>query len=362
MKIWTYQEMKAKVLGDLDLYDETFISPNEIAGYFNEATSEAAAEIHDLNQDYFLTRFYMPMVSGTSVYALPPNIYANKIRGIIYANGSLIYEVKKLKRRGLFENIANIQQYGAADYYKYILANHVAGQATLELYPASRDTAILPPTTGSFTPMILWFLRNVTRVPMVAYNGDLAELTNIELLAPSQINIGTDVITTFAGTTTIGIPQQGVPGATPSSIAYVTGDVVQVQAGPGGTLPAPLAARTDYYVIATGAGLIKLATSLANATAGVAIDITTVGTVYMLLQVRATTAIVKAQLIDIPEFATFIMQWVKCRCMGKEDPRLESELNMLIQQKKEMVDSLTNAVPDDNDEIMPDFSHYQDLS
>lgn len=362
MKIWTYQEMKAKVLGDLDLYDETFISPNEVAGYFNEATSEAGAEIHDLNQDYFLTRFYMPLVAGTQSYALPTNIYANKIRGIVYANGSLIYEVKKLRRRGLFEAIANIQAYGSADYYNYILANHVPGQATLELYPTSRDTAILPPTTGSFTPIILWYLRNVARVPMVAYNGDLAELTNTELLAPTQINPATDTLATFAGTATIGIPQQGVPGANPSSIAYVTGDIVQVSAGPGGALPSPLVAKTDYYVIALGGGAIKLATSLANATTGTAIDITTTGTVYMLMQVRATTAIVKAHLIDIPEFATFIMQWVKCRCMGKEDPRLESELNMLVQQKKEMVDSLTSAVPDDNDEIFPDFSLYQDMS
>lgn len=362
MKIWTYQEMKAKVLGDLDLYDETFISPNEVAGYFNEATSEAAAEIHDLNQDYFLTKFFMPLVSGTYIYALPTNIYANKIRGIVYANGTLIYEVKKLKRQGLFENIANINQYGAADYYSYILANHVPGQATLELYPPSRDTAILPPATNYFTPMTLWFLRNVARVPMVAYNGDLAELTNTELLAPTQINAGTDSIATFSGTTTIGIPQQGVPGASPSSIAYVTGDIVQVSAGPGGTLPSPLLANTDYYVIALGAGAIKLATSLANATTGTAIDLTTSGTVYMLMKVRATTAIVKAHLIDIPEFATFIMQWVKCRCMGKEDPRLESELQMLVQQKKEMVDALTNAVPDDNSEIYPDFSHYSDLS
>lgn len=43
------------------------------------------------------------------------------------------------------------------------------------------------------------------------------------------------------------------------------------------TLPAPLAATTDYFVIVVDANNIKLATTLANAQAGTAIDITDAG-------------------------------------------------------------------------------------
>jgi hypothetical protein len=45
-----------------------------------------------------------------------------------------------------------------------------------------------------------------------------------------------------------------------------------------GTLPAPLATATEYYIIYVNATTIKLATTLANAYAGVWIDITTTGT------------------------------------------------------------------------------------
>lgn len=361
MKIWTYQEMKAKVFTDIDLLDETFVSANEVAGYFNEALGEAAAEICELNQDYFRTKYFLPLVTGTSVYSLPFNIYANKIRGILYSNGSLIYQVRKYRRRNEFENIVNTDQFGAADAYKYDLINDVPGQSKLELHPTSRDTAILPPAVGPFTPMTMWYIRNVARVPMVAFNGNPAELCNLELIAPSAVNPITDQIQTLSGVTT-GIHQQGVVGAWPGSIPYVTGDIVQVSTISSGVLPAPLVVNTNYYVIALGSGVIKLATSLVNAFAGTAIDLTTAGTVHLTIRVGATTAITNATLIDIPEFSTFIMQWVKCRVMGKEDPRLAGELETLVMQKKEMVDTLTNAVPDDDDQIQADFSHYEECS
>jgi len=57
-----------------------------------------------------------------------------------------------------------------------------------------------------------------------------------------------------------------------------TGDGAALVSNAGGGLPAPLAAATDYYVIKVDADNFKLATTLANAYAGVAIDITTNGT------------------------------------------------------------------------------------
>lgn len=57
---------------------------------------------------------------------------------------------------------------------------------------------------------------------------------------------------------------------------YTTGELVQVSSST--TLPAGLAAATDYYVIRVSATLIQLATSLANARTGTQIDITDAGT------------------------------------------------------------------------------------
>jgi hypothetical protein len=57
---------------------------------------------------------------------------------------------------------------------------------------------------------------------------------------------------------------------------YPTG--LKGQVSSTATLPAGLSAATDYFVIATTANTYKLATSLANAQAGTAIDITNQGT------------------------------------------------------------------------------------
>jgi len=56
---------------------------------------------------------------------------------------------------------------------------------------------------------------------------------------------------------------------------FQTGSVVQVATSD--TLPAGLSALTDYYVIRLTSGTFKLASSLANALAGTAVDITDVG-------------------------------------------------------------------------------------
>lgn len=60
--------------------------------------------------------------------------------------------------------------------------------------------------------------------------------------------------------------------------ALETGDGPINVSNSGGALPAPLAAATPYYVIKVDADNIKLATSVANAYAGTAIDLTTNGT------------------------------------------------------------------------------------
>jgi len=49
--------------------------------------------------------------------------------------------------------------------------------------------------------------------------------------------------------------------------------------------------------------------------------------------------------------------------MAKDkDPGLSQEVSKLESMKKQMVDTLTNGIPDDDDTIEPDFSAYQELS
>lgn len=78
---------------------------------------------------------------------------------------------------------------------------------------------------------------------------------------------------------------------------YATGLNLEVS---GGTPPAPLAASTEYFVIKVDANTIKLATSLVNANAGTAINLTTTGTggPFTLTPVTADIDVVLQQSVD----------------------------------------------------------------
>ena len=128
MKLWTYKEALDKIVLDNDLAEifltnQAFVTKNEMIGYFNEALTDAESEIQAANKDYFLTKYYIPLVEGVKTYNLPENIMANKIRGILYSNGSLTYAVEPLKRLDKFENMELLDKYGTTNYYSYNLKN-----------------------------------------------------------------------------------------------------------------------------------------------------------------------------------------------------------------------------------------------
>lgn len=359
MKIFTLSEIENDIKDALDLQEEEFISLDELARYINEGLNEAESEIMELNQDYFLAKGFLPLVSGTNSYDLPNNIYANKIRGIMYMNGSIQYPIDQYRRKFKFADIANTEQFGVADDYRYFLQNDVPGQAKLILQPTSRDTAVLAPYASRVTPAVMWYIRNCSRVPMAD------EYCNPEVIAPAQVSIANDTIQTYSGDVSAdpGIVSQGKPGAFPGAITYITGDAIMFEKGPGATLPSPLVEGTVYYAIATGSGLIKVATSYTNAIAGTAINLTAAGTIYFIMTVAATAAIQRATLLDIPEFSSFVIQWTKCRCYEKEmDPRLESAALTLKSQKQQMIDTLTQGIEDDDNAIQMDFSSYFDMN
>lgn len=342
-KIWTFDQMNTKIRTDIDLLeedpDEQFVKKSEMIGYTNEAISEAEADIMSLNEDYFLASDYMPLIQGTSVYDLPKNIYAQKIRRVMYSNGSIIYPVKRIRNLSKFEKIAFGRQYSGSDDYQYFMSNSSPGNVQMELIPAARETAILPPLGGSFTPIERWYIRNANRIP---YIGDF---TNAETILPSAINATSNTI------------------AVNPSVTYVTGDQVKLTVASGYTMPGGLTASTIYYVIAISSISIKLATTLQNAKAGTAIDITSVGAGYFTLKVAATDAIIDATVIDIPEFSTFIMEWVKVNCLFKDgDPRMATSIAKMEEQRKMMLETLVKAEPDDDDFIEADFSFYNEMS
>lgn len=151
-----YSTAKAKVQRDLDLEEEEFIQPEELLEYFNEALREAEAEVLGIYEDYLLDSANLALAIGTSKYDLPDGIYASKIRGIIYASGSTIYEINRIRTARKFLDRALLRDASPTDYYTYIIINNSTTGIQIELSPASKET--------SSSNVTIWFLRKVDEI------------------------------------------------------------------------------------------------------------------------------------------------------------------------------------------------------
>lgn len=164
MKLWTYGEMENRLRRDMDLLDdENFIGQDEMANLFNEAIDDAEAQILKVCEDYLLTSSALAMVQGQSDINLPSNIYAQKIRALIYANGPKIYPVARIRDPHLFYKKAEQDYYASGETeYNYLLKSSTEGQQDIiVLSPASLET-------GSY--LTLWYIRNAKRVPTQTYD------------------------------------------------------------------------------------------------------------------------------------------------------------------------------------------------
>lgn len=164
MRLYSYQEIETEVRQSLDIINSdstNFISDAEMVNLYNEALKTAESEILLLNQDQFLVDTLIPTIAGTTSYALPSDIYAQKIRALIYSNGSKIYPIKRIKDLHKFYKKAEIDHYSTGETeLSYILKSGTAGaQNTIELSPPSAVE------TGSF--ITCWHIRDANRVPLI---------------------------------------------------------------------------------------------------------------------------------------------------------------------------------------------------
>ena len=177
MRTWTYGEGLDLINGEFDLTNETFIGDDEMVGFFNHAVQKAAADIYKLGveDEYFQNEAALPMVVGQSDIALPTDIYANKIRGLIYVNGYEIYEVTRSRRRKKFLKEAKIRKFAPDARYQYRLKNTgIATGTTITLIPAARDT------TSAF--LTAYYIREVSFIPLVSAGSlSASRATKIDL-------------------------------------------------------------------------------------------------------------------------------------------------------------------------------------
>lgn len=166
MKLFTYNEVETKIRMDLDLQDaDNFIQNEEMVGYVNEGIKEAESDILKLSEDYFLVPdATLTWVNGTSDYALPTDIYGEKIRGMTYVNGTKIYPVRRLRDPDLFYKIQELNINPTNEQERqYFLKNATAGaQGKFVFVPT-------PQESGAFVKYA--YIRSAQRVPLLSESG-----------------------------------------------------------------------------------------------------------------------------------------------------------------------------------------------
>lgn len=168
--IWNLTNISAKIERDMATEDEDFISTTELTGYINDAIREAESEIHKLGaeDEYFLAKSTINLVNGTNEYALPTDMYATKIRHLVYVNGTTYYSIKRLRGSKKFEEYYAITTtVTTSDEYKYLLTNNAATGCMIELVPPSYETI----TNG----IRVWYIRNAKELVLAADVCDIPE-------------------------------------------------------------------------------------------------------------------------------------------------------------------------------------------
>ena len=167
-KIFTAAEAISRVEAEMDTEEETFIEPSEYIIYLNDAIDEAEAEIHAMNEDYFLTSQTLDMVSGTAQYPLPTNIYANKLKLVQWKRDSTdMFRMKRIK----VHQIAWAEEFTDPDPRAYLIRNDgTTDGVEIEFYPT--------PQVTETAPIRLWYLRNAERITLTTDRIDIPEFAS----------------------------------------------------------------------------------------------------------------------------------------------------------------------------------------
>lgn len=168
----TLLQLRTRVLTDLAMEDDDFAAREEVDRLINAGIKDAESLIHNLYEDYFLTSAALTLVQNASAIDLPSDIFAHKIRGIVYDDGAgWIYEVRRIKNWHKFA----LYQGGnylpsALEEYRYLLKNASAAAGT--------KIVIVPPAqVSSASVMTIWYIREAAQL---ALDTDICDIPEFE--------------------------------------------------------------------------------------------------------------------------------------------------------------------------------------
>jgi len=160
----TLSQIRQRVKDLVDAESADFVTDNEIDRYINAGIKKCEAWIHKLNEDYYKKDYTMTLVNGTAEYSLPGDIYAQKIRRVMWDDGSDIYEVLPLKD----EEIPYVED---TDPFKYRLVFNNSNAKVFKLYPT--------PDENDSSSMIMTYIKDAASLSSDSDETDVPEFSQV---------------------------------------------------------------------------------------------------------------------------------------------------------------------------------------
>lgn len=167
----TLAQIKTRLENECDLSDDAFVDLDvELLGYINSAIDDCEAVIHALYEDYFLNLGSITLVTSTSTYSLPSDIFATKVRAFLFnptdGDGYPLRKIKKLSETLFYGNSSQ-----GTSVYKYIIVNDVTTGLKVKLYPT-------PTAQDNGKTIDVWYIRNAKTLSAAADQCDIPEFIN----------------------------------------------------------------------------------------------------------------------------------------------------------------------------------------
>ena len=128
---------------------------------------------------------------------------------------------------------------------------------------------------------------------------------------PSGVTIGYAILLSPGVTSAAVTAVSATANVFTSTISLCTGAKVRISAGIGGVLPSPLIGSVNYFLIELTSTTYSLASTLANALAGIAIDITDVGTLPLNFNEQPIDELSPIEQIVIHEIPSSVSGYVR---------------------------------------------------
>lgn len=203
MTFITYAQLKERVEQRLDLEEEVFIQATEFLAYTKDGIALCESIIHKFRADdvYFEACAPLALVTGKQDYALPSNIYGNKIRKIVYTKNNNIFEIRRMTKKDRYFDMAMRDQFYQDTIYKYMILNqdpHVG--PVLRFSPNTQeDTTVVSrsitltsgsatATIASTTDIAIGMFVSGTGIPYGAKVVSFVTNTSVTLTSPAYVS------------------------------------------------------------------------------------------------------------------------------------------------------------------------------